>query len=169
MTALDLSLLHAQTRCRPAARRFWLIFFLAGLSALVFNLVMPQGIGFLPPGIKDPLWREVGLAEARAMWDQGALFVDARDPGPYKLARVKGAVSIYPQQLEMLARLLHKKLAAAPALVVYGKTRSRYMAATVAQYLIKKGMKKVVVMERNFDQWLLAGYPVIQRRVRVKP
>ncbi len=142
------------------------ILLLAALSGLLFNVLMPQGIGWLPPEVSHPRWQEVSLSRARALWEQGALFVDARDPGLYQVARVKGAVNIYPAEMGLLLRLLQAKLKKAPALVVYGRSFSRFPAATVAQELKRRGFGQVLVMKAPFREWRLAGYPTTEPRRR---
>lgn len=142
------------------------ILLLAALSGLLFNALMPQGIGWLPREVSQPRWQEVSLSRARALWEQGALFVDARDPGQYQLARVKGAVSIYPSEMGLLLRLLQSKLKKAPALVVYGRSFSRFPAAIVAQELKRRGFDRVLVMKAPFEEWRLAGYPTTEPRRR---
>ena len=52
----------------------------SALAGLVFNLVMPQGIGWLPAEVASPRWGAVDLAEAHRLYQAGARFVDARDP-----------------------------------------------------------------------------------------
>ena len=71
-------------------------------GAFLFNALMPQGIGFLPTEIKNPLWQPAPLDQAKALYDQRVLFVDARDPGKYKLGHVRGAVNLPPDEYKLI-------------------------------------------------------------------
>ena len=143
------------------------ILLLAVLAGLVFNLVMPQGIGWLPSYVSQPKWEEVGLAEAARLRSQGALLVDARDAGDYKLARAGGAVNLFPDELKLLWPLLQETLRAAPAVVVYGRYQSRWPAAQVGQFLREQGLKRVYVLSSDLATWQAAGLPVkTPRRAR---
>jgi rhodanese-related sulfurtransferase len=141
----------------------------AAVLGLAFNLLMPQGIGLLPPWLAAPRWQPLGLAQAAELHNKGALFVDARDPGDYKTARVRGAVSLYPSELKLLYPLLQKTLAAAPALVVYGQSTSRNPAAEVGQFLRAQGLEKVYVLSEPFWAWRAASLPLRVPRRKAKP
>jgi rhodanese-related sulfurtransferase len=137
-----------------------LILVVAASAGLVFNLAMPQGIGWLPAYVSQPRWREVGLDEAARLHKDGALLVDARDPGDYKQARAAGAVNLYPGGLDLLWPLLKDTLGAAQAVLVYGRYRSRWPAAQVAQFLRKRGLERVYVLKADLAAWRAAGLPV---------
>ena len=142
------------------------IFMAAALGAFLFNLLMPQGIGFLPREMNNPLWRLATLAEAKELYDRSALFVDARDPGKYKLGHVRGAVNLPPEEYKFFYKLLSGQIKAAKQIVVYGRSLSRFPAADVAQRLRLAGMNQVWVMETGWSEWRMAGYPVREPRQR---
>lgn len=137
----------------------------AGLG-LVFNLVMDQGIGPLPPEVADPLWMPVGLGQAWKLKQDGAILVDARDPGDYRAGRVRGALSLPPEEFDRYYPMLSKQLGQAKAIVVYGRSLSRWPAAWVAQELARRGHATVAVMEAGLDDWERAGYPMRKPRRR---
>jgi rhodanese-related sulfurtransferase len=137
-----------------------LILLAAMTGAFLFNALMPQGIGFLPAEIKSPLWRPASLSKAKALWDQGALFVDARDPGQYKQGHIRGAVNLPPEEYQLFYPLLAEQVKAAKQIVVYGKSFSRFPAATVAQRLRKQGLSQVWVMQSRLSKWETAGHPM---------
>lgn len=143
------------------------ILVVAAAGGLAFNLFMPQGVGWMPPYIERPLWQKAGLAQAAALREQGALLVDAREAGPYKLAHAAGAVNLYPQELKLLWPLLKDTVSAAPAVLVYGRSASRWPAAQIGQYLREQGLERVYVLDAGFDAWRAAGLPVkAPRRAR---
>lgn len=136
-------------------------------AGLVFNLVMPQGIGWLPAYISSPAWQKADLAQAERLLAQGAMLVDAREAGDYKLAHAGGAVNLYPGEIKLLWPLLGDILKAAPAVVVYGRYRSRWPAAQIGQYLRGQGLARVYVWDGSLAQWKAAGLPVrAPRRAR---
>ncbi len=137
-----------------------IILMVAAASGLIFNLVMPQGVGWLPSYVSRPLWQKADLVEAVRLQKQGAMLVDARDAGDYKLARAAGAVNLYPDEIKLLWPLLKQTLSAAPAVVVYGRYTSRWPAARIGQFLRKQGLPKVYVLDQGLDAWRAAGLPV---------
>jgi len=158
--------LPAERKTPGLALACGLILAAALLLGLACNLFMPQGIGWLPPWISRPLWQPVGLAPAAALHRQGALFVDARDPSQYKAARVRGALSLYPSELKLIYPLLKDTLAQAPLVVVYGRSRSRFPAAEIGQFLRGQGLGRVYVLQEDFAAWRAAGLPVQAPRRR---
>ncbi|MFH1034002.1 MAG: rhodanese-like domain-containing protein [Pseudomonadota bacterium] len=118
----------------------------AALGGLLFNWLMPQGIGFVPPEVRKPLWQTIAPAQAQELKEQGAIFLDARDAGDYGQARLRGALKLPAADIDKLYRFMEPSLRPAPALVVYGQSTSRFPAATVAQYLRGQGYEKVYVL-----------------------
>ncbi len=140
------------------------ILVLAMAGGFSFNLLMPQGIGWLPPEIMSPRYALAGLEQVKALHDQGALFVDARDAGSYAQVRLRGAVKLPADELDQVYPLLKSTLEAAPALVVYGRSLSRFPAAKVGQFLRDQGFKAVYVSEYCLDSLQEAGLSVQRRR-----
>lgn len=137
---------------------------LAGFLGLAFNWLMPQGIAFLPPEVAKPLWTTATPLQGRKLMAQGAALVDANNAGDYKKAHVKGAVNLYPKDFKLLFPLLKPQLATAPAVLVYGRSLSRYPAASIAQLLKENGLPRVLVLPADLKELAQAGYPMRQRR-----
>lgn len=137
---------------------------IAVAAGLAFNLLTPQGIGWLPSYMAQPQWQAVDLAQAAKLQKEGAVLVDARDPGDYKSARAAGAVNLYPEEIKLLWPLLEPTLRGAPAVVVYGRYLSRWPAAQVAQFLREQGLPKVYVMQGGLTEWQAAGLAVMSPR-----
>lgn len=138
-------------------------------GGFLFNLLMPQGISWLPPEISSPRWSLAGLEQVKSLHGQGALFIDARDAGSYAQARLRGAVKLPADELDQIYPLLKPTLEAAPDLVVYGRSLSRFPAAKVGQFLRAKGFEKVYVSEYCLDILEKAGLPVQRRRRAAQP
>jgi rhodanese-related sulfurtransferase len=141
-------------------KRCFYLLLIAMSAGTLFNLAAPQGIGFLPPEITNSLWEPVHIQRAADLWKQKAAFVDAREPGEYQRSQIRGAVNLYPSELHLLYPLLEKFLRQKETILVYGKSFSRFPAATIAQFLKQKGYGKVLVMEATFEDWKKAGLPV---------
>lgn len=158
-----------RARPYPFPRVCLAIFLAAVAGGLAFNLVMPQGIGWRPPEVASPRYALAGLDKVKELQAQGALFVDARDAGSYAQARLRGAVKLPADEIAQIFPLLKPLLEAAPALVVYGKSLSRFPAAKVGQFLVEQGFAEVWVSEYCLDSLQEAGLPVQQRRKAAQP
>ena len=132
----------------------------AAAGGFLFNWLMPQGIGFIPPEVRSPLWEVIAPAEAKELKEQGAVFLDARDAGDYGQARLRGALKLPAGDIDKLYRFLAPLLQKAPALVVYGQSLSRFPAATVAQHLKRQGFQKVYVLEGCLDTLRDQGFDI---------
>lgn len=134
-----------------------------GLGFL-FNLVMPQGLGWLPPAVSHPLWQPIARDQALAQIRNGAMLIDARPAGDYAQARVRGALKLPQDEIAKLYPLMKPLIAKAPAVVVYGQTTSRFPAATVAQHLRAQGQDQVYVVEGCLETLEKSGFPIQRPR-----
>jgi rhodanese-related sulfurtransferase len=100
------------------------------------------------------------LQRAADLYAQGAMFVDARDPGDYKKSHIRRAVSLSPMEREHLYPLLKPGFQAAKQIVVYGKSFSQYPAAEIGQFLRQQGFQNVWVMDVCLADWQGAGHAV---------
>ncbi|CAO0824714.1 Rhodanese-like domain-containing protein [Desulfarculales bacterium] len=142
----------------------------APLGGLLFNWLMPQGIGFLPPEVRSPLWQSVLPARAKDLREQGAIFLDARDAGDYGQAHLRGAFKLPAGEVNQLYRFIEPSLKQAPALVVYGQSLSRFPAATLAQHLKRLGYEKIYVLEGCLDTLRSQGFDIQEvKRQGAKP
>jgi rhodanese-related sulfurtransferase len=141
----------------------------AAACGLVFNLLMPQGIPWRPAEVAAPLWQAATPAQALAMQQQGALILDARDAGSYAQGRVRGALKLPADELYQLWPLLQSTLRAAPRIVVYGASFSRFPAAAVGQFLRQQGLEHVFVVQGCLDTMRDAGFSIQEPRRKAAP
>lgn len=134
----------------------------AAAGGFVFNWLMPQGIGFLPPEVRAPLWNFIPASKAKELREQGAVLFDAREAGDYGQARIRGALKLPAGEVDQLYRFLEPTLKQAPALLVYGQSTSRFPAATLAQHLRRLGFEKVYVLEGCLDTLRGQGFDIQQ-------
>jgi rhodanese-related sulfurtransferase len=130
----------------------------------LFNAFAPQGIGLSPDYVQHPLWRPASAERAYSLWREGALLVDARDPGAYKEGRVRGAVNLPPREWDLMFPLLAPELRKAGQVVVYGRTTSQFPAARTAQLLRREGLTEVWATEAGLAELKQAGLPLRQGR-----
>lgn len=133
---------------------------MAAVGGFLFNWLMPQGVGFIPPEVRDPLWRTIAPAQAKELREHGAVFLDAREAGDYGKARLRGALKLPAGEIDKLYRFLEPTLKQAPALVVYGQSLSRFPAAYLAQHLKRQGYEKVYVLEGCLDTLRGQGFDI---------
>jgi rhodanese-related sulfurtransferase len=133
---------------------------LALACGLMFNLVTPQGIGLIPAELKRPLWRSADLKQGWKLYQEGALFFDARDPGDYKMGQIKKAINLAPEEWERMWPMFKKVALSAETVVVYGNYFSRRPAEIVANRLRRVGLETVYVLEAGLEEWVKAGHPV---------
>lgn len=134
-----------------------------GLGFL-FNLVMPQGLGWLPESVSRPLWQPMARDQALAQIKNGAMLIDARPAGDYSQARVRGALKLPHDEIAKLYPLMKPLIAQAPLVLVYGQTFSRFPAASVAQHLRAQGHDQVYVIEGCMETLERSGFPIQRPR-----
>lgn len=135
------------------------ILLLAWATAVAFNAVMPQGIGFLPKELFKPLWTPATMLDSWDMFNDGAMFIDSRSSQEYEQGHILWAFNFPPKAVEMMGGMLAPALVKDQVIIIYGRTASRWPAAVVAQMMRDKGFGNVYVMDASYDQWVLAGYP----------
>jgi rhodanese-related sulfurtransferase len=145
-----------------------IIVLLAAAAALAFNLITPQGLAYLPPEVAQPLWQPADAASVKRQVDNGARLVDARPAGDYNRKRVRGALKIPFDNMAAIYALLDDTLGQAPAVVVYGRSFSRFPAATVGQFLRSRGLAQVFVTEASLEEMEKAGLPLLEPARRDK-
>ncbi len=120
----------------------------------------------------------VGVEEAKALLEGGAVFIDTRSSDEYEKLHIEGAVLISKDKIDkdLLSIILtssnlgegcgcrgtsRKKDAAKIDYVVYGSGPDDENVPAVAGRLSKKGFKHVFVMRAGFDVWRKAGYYMV--------
>ena len=131
------------------------------LAALV-NAVRPNGLDLgtdprtLVVGKGIPL---LDLAEARAAFESGAVFVDARARPAYARGHVEGALSLPPEEIEAAYERWYDYLPTDGSLVVYAGEREPSVAGARATWLRERGHGGTVVFYEGWEAWQAAGLP----------
>lgn len=106
----------------------------------------------LPDGVDT-----VEVDRARQLWEQGWLFVDAREAVAFEAGRIQDALSLpFAQEVEPSLR---ERLAKAPGLVVYCDGPDCGASRKVAARLVGLGLPSVVVMPEGYPAWKARGFP----------
>jgi thiosulfate sulfurtransferase len=91
---------------------------------------------------------EIPIEGAKKKLDQNeCLFVDVRDPGSYRAARIPGAIHLHDGNVQEFLRNTDKEA----AVVVYCYHGNSSLGATA--YFIANGFKNAVSMRGGFEAW----------------
>lgn len=131
---------------------------LALVAGTVSNALLPDGIPLMAAEVE--LDAGMPMSDALRLHQDGAVFVDARDQGPYQIAHVPGAINIPPGMYmdEMENKL--QDVSKDETIVVYCSSETCPLAEQVAQALQLMGYGDVRVFEQGFIEWRLEGGPV---------
>lgn len=128
---------------------FGVVLFTASFGALAAD-VSPMTV----PGATT-----VSAAEAKALFDQGVLFVDVRSDKDWNAGRIPGAV-----HLELKHVLSEAKLAAEAAkdekIVIYCNGESCMRSSEASAEAVSWGFTSIQYFRDGFPAWKSAGYPV---------
>jgi len=123
-----------------------------GLAALV---VIVAGAVWLIAGSAGGHKSDITVAEAVALRDQGALFVDVRTTEEYSAAHVAGSVSIPLDQLQ--TRINEVPRDREVVVICASGTRAK----TGRDMLVEAGYTKVACMTGGLHEWQAEGYPTV--------
>ncbi len=126
----------------------WLLIAAAAMG-LVYLLFQPGN----PTSAKLP--REVSVAQAAALRDEGAFIVDVREPSEWEQGHIEGATLISPGQLLQRSG----ELPTDQTIVVVCRSGNR--SAQGRDILETAGFTTVTSMGGGMNDWQAQGYPVI--------
>lgn len=125
----------------------------------------PVGVKPAPPVPVDPstLTEKVQLAQAFALFEAGASFVDGRKPDEYAAGHVRDAINLRNEDVQQNNQAWQDFFQAAnltgTVYVVYCYGKDCHEAEQLRETLTAVGFKKVFVMEASFEEWKAAGHP----------
>ena len=138
---------HARSKTQPKP------FVVIGLVALAAIVV--GGIGWLAASSLRTSASEVSVAEAAALRDQGALFLDVRTTDEWNTAHVQGSMLIPLDQLQQ--RLNEVPRDRQIVVICASGVRSR----VGRDILLSAGFTKVTCMTGGLHEWQAEGYPTV--------
>jgi rhodanese-related sulfurtransferase len=108
--------------------------------------------------VTEPRIRAINLEQAKALYDQGVVFVDARDVEYYQTGHIRGA---YPNTnfLELAFTLDSLQGKTAP-IVTYCDGSECGSSEDLAYDLQGAGFMNILVFYGGWEEWKTANYPV---------
>ena len=141
---------------------YMVIFFLALLFCLIFNHENPNKISIIPHFLSDDPIPGVDISTAMEKYGEGeALFVDARPNLFFKRGHIKDAVNIPLNIFDIVYAMNLKNIDKTKEIIVYGRTVSRLYDKRVADKLMLRGHKNVMLLEGGLSGWKREGFPVV--------
>ncbi|UCB44893.1 MAG: hypothetical protein JSV25_11840 [Spirochaetota bacterium] len=118
---------------------------------------------------------EVSLDEAKALLEQGAVFIDTRSEEEYKKGHIEGAMLILKEELdEDILKIIFKNMnlwegcscegtlrrkdVTEIDCIVYGSESDGDIKLKTAKRLMEERFRNVYIMQQGFEEWLQAGY-----------
>lgn len=149
-----------------------LILVVSCMVAVAFNWLRPAGIplfGFSSAqAVNDQQTKipEITLAEAHGLYLQNkAIFVDARDPFSFEEGHVKGAINIYPDEINLHIIRLKKMVFPGAVVITYCDGPHCPLSKDTARGLKMQGVADVRVLVDGWGLWSNAGYPVAKGKI----
>jgi len=149
---------------------------IAVIAAFAINVFSPKGIalfgdwdtsrGVVTAKPKDDVVShelEIGdVTTAKALYDSGAVFVDARSEEDYGHGHIKGAISLPVWQFEARVDEFKHEFPTHLAIVTYCSGRECEDSHELAQCLMDEGYFDVRVFIDGYPGWEEEGYPIEQ-------
>lgn len=128
-----------------------------------FLLETPYQACMVPPQISEAMEKGVqviNLKKAKALYDQKAVFFDAREKRHYQKAHIKGAKPVYfdVSKAEYIAIQVPKDKNVALVFYCYGESCANSYEAALA--VRKQGYKNVYWFINGFNAWKEKWYPI---------
>jgi len=139
---------HQKSRRKTLPAWAWLLIF-AAAAGLVYLLISPGNSN----DVKLP--REVTVAQAAALREEGAFVLDVREPSEWEQGHIEGATLI------PLGQLLQRsgELPGDQTIVVVCRSGNR--SAQARDILETAGFTNVTSMSGGMNDWQAEGYPLV--------
>lgn len=126
---------------------------------LVFGLVsVTHAVGKVSPTSVSGA-TTVTAAEAKALFDKGAAFIDTRKDKDWNAGRIPDAIHLNVKK-DLTEASLGKEVKKTEAVVMYCNGESCLRSAKGAEMAVGWGYSKVYYFRDGFPAWKAAGYPV---------
>jgi rhodanese-related sulfurtransferase len=132
----------------------------AGLvCGLAWNTWSGRGIALGANAFLREGAEEIDASEARARFDRGALFLDARPVANYEMSHIPGAVPLPEDDFDRHFAKLEPRLRSTFDSVVYCAGYGCEASHLVAERLKGRGIQ-VAILNEGWPAWTDAGHPV---------
>jgi rhodanese-related sulfurtransferase len=122
------------------------------------NALGGRGLPLTAHAYMEPGDQAIPPAEAKARFDKGALFLDARPKAFYDMAHVPGALALPEDDFDRAFSGLEPRLRQSLDVVVYCSGFGCEASHIVARKLKDRGIPAVVLAD-GWPAWTDAGYP----------
>ena len=133
---------------------------------VVFNTFHKNRIPLITPSKAEIYARKniptLTVDEARARYDRGVLFVDARDPQDFEEGHVKGALNLPVRHLDLYYPRVKEQIPKDVEIVLYCASPECNASLYLAEELVKLKHKHIQVMLEGWDGWEEHGHPAAQ-------
>jgi len=102
----------------------------------------------------------VDAAEAKVLYDNGAVFIDVRDRGSWSLGHIEGAVSLDFNADQFSVLYLSEELDRTTSLVFYTSSPLELTSAMASAFASLWGYQDVYYFRDGYFSWIASDYPV---------
>lgn len=102
----------------------------------------------------------VSLADAKQLYDAGAVFIDVRDPGAWSLGHIAGAINLDVSASEFAVLYLSEELDRSTPLVFYTSSTLNINSAMASFFASNWGYSNVYYFRDGYYSWMAADMPV---------
>jgi rhodanese-related sulfurtransferase len=131
--------------------------------SMVFNTFYKNKIPYIAPSKAEIYARKniptLSMEEAKARFDFGVLFVDARDPEDYIEGHVKGALNLPVRHFDLYYPKIKEGLAKDAEIVVYCASPECNASLYLAEEMVKLKYENIKVMLGGWAEWEDLEYP----------
>ena len=159
---------------REITKELVLLVGIALITAFTINAFSPKGIALFgewdtSQGVvtakpkDDAVFHELEIGDiftAKALYEGGAIFIDARAEEDYRAGRIKGAVSLPAWKFEELQHEFKNEFPTHLMIVTYCSGRECDDSHVLAQCLLDEGYTDVTVFIDGYPAWEKEGFPI---------
>jgi rhodanese-related sulfurtransferase len=151
-------------------RIIWILLVSCALG-LIFNWINRKGISLIahertlnwgtaplsvPLDMNEPY--SVNLQQAKELYEENDLFIDAREKEEFESGHIKGAINIPFENMDDYIRKL-KNIPKDKRIVTYCSGTDCDLSILLGNRLSEMGYKNVFIFFGGWTKWLNAGYP----------
>jgi rhodanese-related sulfurtransferase len=140
-------------------KRFILILVAGAAAGLLWNAAGGRGFALGRSVLVQAGDEIVEVADAKALLDRGALFLDARPRDFWRMSRIPGALSLPEEDFDRAFAEIEEHLRRASGIVVYCSGFGCEASHVVARRLRERGLIAAILNE-GIPAWLDAGLPM---------
>lgn len=140
-----------------------LIVLVATAFGIARNFLFPTNSISLVPSDKPIIEvgaKRIGLEEAKKMFEEGVIFLDARGCPYYAAGHIMGARCLKPSEYEQNKAEVLADVAKDQPLVTYCDGEACSSSLLLAEKLINDGYTNVYVFPAGWLEWVAAGLPI---------